>query len=156
MMVLRRYSSSEAIRWARQPRPIPTRKLLDLVEHGDVQARSLLLARHRAKLRKMLAVRLDRRLLPRLNPSDAVQETLTEALGKLSDYVRTRPIPFYPWLRQLAGQTLSRLYEQHVLAGRRSVNREAFSMMAFFARRIGRRIGPAAELARVAAPRPSG
>ncbi len=94
------------------------------------QARSVLFDRHRARLTKMIAVRFDPRLKPRLDPSDVAQETQSEPAAVLTDYARARPIAFYPWLRQLAGKVLSRLHERHVLAGRRSVKREAVSRPA--------------------------
>lgn len=105
-----------------------TDELLVRAEHGDRGARSELLDQHRDRLRRMVMVRLDRRLLPRLDPSDVVQEALAEAAQKLSDYLRDRPVSFYPWLRRLAWEHLVRLYEQHVKAQRRSVRREAFSI----------------------------
>ena len=43
---------------------------------GDKSARTKLLELHRARLRRMVAVRLDRRLLQRIDPSDIIQETL--------------------------------------------------------------------------------
>lgn len=123
-----------------------TGDLLNLIEAGDLRARSVLFDRHRARLMKMVAVRFDQRLARRLDPSDVVQETLAEAAASLSDYARSRPIAFYPWLRQLAGKVLLRLYERHVLAHRRSVNREVVSMPALSGRsadRLARRLsGP--------------
>lgn len=105
-----------------------TDELLLRVGRGDVQARSELLDRHRDRLRRMVAVRLDRRLYPRLDPSDVLQETLVEAAQKLSQYAKDRPIPFYPWLRRLAWENLVRLSEQHLGAERRSVAREQVSL----------------------------
>lgn len=102
-----------------------TGELLVRAGRGDRGARSELLDRHRERLRRMVMVRLDRRLLPRLDPSDVVQEALAEADQKLSDYLRKRPVPFYPFLRRLAWEHLVRLHEQHVKARRRSVLREA-------------------------------
>jgi RNA polymerase sigma-70 factor (ECF subfamily) len=72
----------------------------------------------------MVAVRLDRRLAARLDPSDVVQEVLADANRELSDFVRQRPVPFYPWLRQLAWDRLVALHRQHVRAAKRSVDRE--------------------------------
>lgn len=109
-------------------RPSDTEELLVQVEQGDERARSRLLERHRDQLRRMVAVRLDRRLLPRLDPSDIIQEALAEADGKLGDYLRERPIRFYPWLRRLAWEHLVRLQQRHLRTARRSVAREKLSL----------------------------
>src|SRR5260370_37928574 len=72
----------------------------------------------------MVGLRMDRRLAAGLDPSDVVQETLAEAVCQLSDYLRRRPLPFYPWLRQLAWERLVELHRRHVRAQKRSVRRE--------------------------------
>ena len=101
-----------------------TDQLLRRIAQGDAAARELLLARHRDRLRRMVALRLDPRLQARVDPSDVVQDTLAEADVKLGDYARRRPLPFYPWLRRLAWEHLVRLHRRHVVARRRSVSRE--------------------------------
>ena len=105
-------------------RPPDTEELLDRSAAGDREARGALLQRHRDRLRRMVAARLDRRLAARLDPSDVVQEALHEAERRLDDYLRLRPVPFYPWLRRLAQERLADEYRRHVAAGRRSVIRE--------------------------------
>ena len=102
-----------------------TDELLDRAEAGDVSAVDQLLARHRDRLRQMVAVRIDRRLSVRVDPSDVVQEALVEASRKLPDYLRERPLPFYPWLRQIAWEQLVHLHDHHVKAQKRTLNREA-------------------------------
>jgi RNA polymerase sigma-70 factor (ECF subfamily) len=72
----------------------------------------------------MVAVRLDPRLVARLDPSDVVQDALAEADRRLDGYLRDRPLPFYPWLRQLTAERLDDAYRRHVRAARRSVTRE--------------------------------
>jgi RNA polymerase sigma-70 factor (ECF subfamily) len=62
----------------------------------------------------MIEVHLDRRLAARVDPSDVVQESLADAARKLSDYLRQRPLPFYPWLRQLAWERLVKLRRRHL------------------------------------------
>src|SRR4051794_39451684 len=105
--------------------PAPdTEELLARAGRGDRSARGELLARHRARLERMVGFRLDRRLAARVDPSDVVQEALTEAAGRLSDYLRQRPLPFYPWLRQFAADRLVELRRQHLQAAKRSVLRE--------------------------------
>jgi RNA polymerase sigma-70 factor, ECF subfamily len=101
-----------------------TEQLIDQASRGDTAAREQLLVRHRDRLRKMVRVRMDRRLAARIDPSDVVQEALADADRKLSDYLRRRPLPFYPWLRRLAWERLIILHRRHVRAGRRSVVRE--------------------------------
>jgi len=101
-----------------------TADLLDRAGHGDDAARQELLTRHRARLKRMVAVRIDHRLARRCDPSDVVQETLFDASQKLPEYIRNPELPFYPWLRQLAWKRLHRLYEEHIHTKKRSVLRE--------------------------------
>jgi RNA polymerase sigma-70 factor (ECF subfamily) len=72
----------------------------------------------------MVAIYLDRRLASRVDPSDVVQEALADAARGLSDYLRERPLPFYPWLRQFTWQRLQQLRRHHIHARRRSVELE--------------------------------
>jgi RNA polymerase sigma-70 factor (ECF subfamily) len=101
-----------------------TEELLARIAAGDRSARGELLERHRERLARMVAYRLDRRVAPRVNPSDVVQDALTRAAGRLSDYVQSPPLPFYPWLRQFAADRLVEVRREHVDAARRSVLRE--------------------------------
>jgi RNA polymerase sigma-70 factor (ECF subfamily) len=91
---------------------------------GDPSARQELLVHYQDRLRQMIRLRMDRRLAARVDPSDIVQETMLEAVQKLSDYLRLKPLPFYPWLRQLAWERLIDLHRRHVHAQKRSVRRE--------------------------------
>jgi RNA polymerase sigma-70 factor, ECF subfamily len=102
-----------------------TQHLLERVAAGDRGARDQLLQRHRRRLGRMVAVRFDPRLAARVDPSDVVQESLAEAAVNLDRYLRERPLPFYPWLRQIAQRRLIDLHRRHVQARRRSVTREA-------------------------------
>src|SRR5690242_16284851 len=104
--------------------PSDTERLLQRAGQGDPAARQELLCRHRDRLRRMVALRLDRRLAARVDPSDIVQEALVQAHQNLADYLRDRPLPFYAWLRQFAWERVAKQYERHVRAQRRSVARE--------------------------------
>jgi RNA polymerase sigma-70 factor (ECF subfamily) len=99
-------------------------ELLAQAEHGDRAARQRLLEIHRPRLNLMVALRLDRRMNARVDPSDVVQDALAEANQQLDQYLRERPIPFYPWLRRFAWKRLVDLHRRHVVARRRSVTRE--------------------------------
>ncbi len=106
------------------PQDADTEALLDKARGGSQSAVEQLLARHRDRLRQMVAVRIDDRLSARIDPSDVVQETLSVAYKRLSSYLREPAITFYPWLRQIAWNSLVDLHRHHVLAERRSVSRE--------------------------------
>jgi RNA polymerase sigma-70 factor (ECF subfamily) len=99
--------------------------LLAEAGRGDASACQELLLRHQQRLRHMIAVRLDHRLAARLDPSDVVQEVFVDALRKITEFVEQRPLPFYPWLRQLAWERLAKLHERHLRAQKRSAAREA-------------------------------
>ncbi len=107
------------------PRREPdTDALVARAERGDLRAGHDLLARHRKRLRRTVALRMDRRMAVRIDQSDVVQDVLMSAALKLPEYLRSRPLPFYPWLRQLAFDRLVELGRVHVQAKKRSVCRE--------------------------------
>jgi RNA polymerase sigma-70 factor (ECF subfamily) len=99
-------------------------RLLERARGGDAEAVDELLITNRRRLRAMVEMRMDPRLAPRVDPSDVVQETLLEAHRRLPEYFKEQPIPFYPWLRQLAWEKLVRLTQRHLAAQKRSVRRE--------------------------------
>ncbi len=97
---------------------------------GDRSAERELFERHRAKLRRMVAIRMDPRLAARFDPSDVVQEAFLTASVQLPEYAIKRPLPFYPWLRNVAWQRLVDLHNHHFTAQRRSVVREVVMQLA--------------------------
>jgi RNA polymerase sigma-70 factor (ECF subfamily) len=101
-----------------------TEVLLERAGRGDSEARQELLIRFQERLMRMVALRLDRRLAPRMDPADIVQEALLDAAENLAEYLRSRPLPFYPWLRQFAWQRLSKLHRHHLGTQRRDAARE--------------------------------
>jgi RNA polymerase sigma-70 factor (ECF subfamily) len=99
-------------------------RLIEKARGGDRAAQQDLLTHHRQRLQRMVAVRLDSRLAPRVDPSDVVQEALAAAAQLLPAYLEKQPIPFYPWLRQLAWERLVKLHRQHIATEKRTVVRE--------------------------------
>src|SRR5947199_7788084 len=97
----RRIGLREAAAVVRTREP-DTDELLERSAAGDVDARQQVLARHRGRLRRMVAVRLDRRLAPRGAPPAVVQKDLAGRAGKFDGYLATRPFPFYPCLGGMA------------------------------------------------------
>jgi RNA polymerase sigma-70 factor (ECF subfamily) len=72
----------------------------------------------------MVCIRLDRRLQGRVDESDVVQETLLEVTRRMDEYLRSRTMPFYLWMRQIAGQKLIDIHRQHLGTRMRNVGRE--------------------------------
>lgn len=105
-----------------------TDRLIRRARDGDRSAADDLLVRHRQRLKYMVTVRLDRRLAGRVDPSDVVQETLIEASRRLDTYLHERSMPFYPWLRGLAWNGMVDLHRRHVLASKRTVDREVHDL----------------------------
>ena len=92
-------------------------------ERGDGSLAELL-ERHRAKLRTMVAIRMDRRLQGRLDASDVLQEAYLEASERYKEYVRNPSMPAYLWLRFLVGQRLRIAHRQHLGVKARDAGRE--------------------------------
>jgi RNA polymerase sigma-70 factor (ECF subfamily) len=101
-----------------------TDDLLRSAAGGDTARWGELLARHRERLRRMVALRLDRRLQGRIDPSDVIQEAYLDATVRLPDYLKQPAMPFFLWLRFLAGQKLLELHRRHLGAQARDAGRE--------------------------------
>jgi len=72
----------------------------------------------------LVAVRLDKKVRARVDPSDVVQGTQLELFRRLPDYLERRPMPFRLWLLKTAQEQLLVIRRRHVVAGKRSVGRE--------------------------------
>lgn len=130
-----------------------THQLLRHAEGGDAEAVNRLMERHRAALRQMVQLRLDRAVARRVDASDVVQDVLLEASRRLEDYIRDPRLPFHLWLRQLAKDRMIDMHRRHRTAQRRSVDREQplaapgngdRSSLDLAARLIDRELTPAA------------
>ena len=101
-----------------------TNDLLQRAAEGDSQGWGVLLTRHSERLRRMIALRLDQRLQGRIDASDVLQEAYLEAWSRLAEYLRAPPMPFFLWLRFLAGQKLVTLHRHHLGRHMRDPGRE--------------------------------
>jgi RNA polymerase sigma-70 factor (ECF subfamily) len=101
-----------------------TNELLHQAAAGDGVSLGRVLERDRDRLRRMIALRLDRRLCGRIDPSDVIQEAQLEAAERLAEYLRNPTMPFFLWLRLITGQRLLALHRRHLGAKMRSAQRE--------------------------------
>jgi RNA polymerase sigma-70 factor (ECF subfamily) len=106
--------------------PDPTDELQRIrrAASGDQQAWGELLAAHRARLRRMVALRLDRRLQGRIDPSDVIQEAYVDATAGLAEYLERGGMPFFLWLRWLTGMKLNAVHRKHLGCQARDAARE--------------------------------
>src|SRR5215468_2867303 len=91
-----------------------TARLLEQARAGDQAALNVLFARHRLRLRRMVELRLDRRLQPRIDASDVIQEAYVEALRRLGEYLEKPSYPLFLWLRLIVGERLLKLHRHHL------------------------------------------
>jgi RNA polymerase sigma-70 factor (ECF subfamily) len=81
---------------------------------GDGRCLEELFTRYRPRLKRMVKLRLDPRVQGRVDPSEVVNETYLDASHRLPDYLRDPTLPFFLWLRQLAGRSLQLAHERHL------------------------------------------
>src|SRR6516225_8339735 len=98
--------------------------LLRRAAAGDRASLGELLAKHRERLRRLVALRLDPRVCARLDASDVLQDVCLEATNRFAEYLRDPSMPFYLWLRLLTGQKVSYLHRLHLGAEMRAAGRE--------------------------------
>src|SRR5262245_21202147 len=125
--------------------------LFERARAGDQQALNTLLERHRARLRRMVEMRLDWRLQARLDASDVIQDAYLEVSQRLEDYFRDPKIPLFLWLRLVVGEHLINLHRQHLGTQMRDARREvslyrealpAASSAALAAQLLGKHTSP--------------
>src|SRR5512137_2191680 len=101
-----------------------TQALLDRAKGGDQAAFEELFSRHRARLRRAIAMRMDRRVAARADASDVLQETYMEAFHRVSKYLQHEDMPFYLWLHWIAREKVLGLHRRHLGAAKRAVHHE--------------------------------
>jgi RNA polymerase sigma-70 factor (ECF subfamily) len=101
-----------------------TNRLLERAASGDGASWGALLMRHEARLRRMVAFRLDPRLRGRVDASDVIQEVHLEASRHLTDYAKEPGMPLFLWLRGIAGHKLLEVHRHHLGTPMRDARRE--------------------------------
>ncbi len=106
------------------PETKETQQLLSDVRQGDASAVNRLFDRHRHALHRMIRLRLDQRIRPRVDVSDVVQDVLIEASRRLKDYLNDPTMTFHLWIRQIAKDRIIDAHRRHRVSAKRSVDRE--------------------------------
>jgi len=128
-----------------------TNRLLQQAVQGTGSDLGPLLERHRKRLRRMVALRLDPRLQGRIDASDVIQDAFLEVSLRFAEYQSQPTMPFFLWLRFLTAQKLLELRRHHLGAQMRDAGREislfrgslpAASSAALAAQLVGCGTGP--------------
>ena len=98
--------------------------LLARATAGDANALADLFTGYRERLKRMVALRLDRRLTGRVDPSDVIQEAFLEVHKRFKEYARDASVPFFLWLRLVTGQKLTDCHRHHLGAKMRDAGQE--------------------------------
>ena len=72
----------------------------------------------------MVALRMDRRLQGRVDPSDVIQEACIDAARRLPEFRKRPAMPFFLWLRLLTAQRLVEEHRRHLGVHVRDAGRE--------------------------------
>ena len=91
---------------------------------GSKSSLGRLLEDYRNYLAVLAATQIEKRLRPRVSPSDVVQETMLRAHKNFGQFRGTTEHELLSWLRQILVNNLATFVEQHMLAARRDVRRE--------------------------------
>ncbi len=83
-----------------------------------------LLIQYRDRLKCAVALRMDKRLYGRVDPSDIVQEAHMEASQRLDEFLQQPSVPFFVWLRFITMQKLAVVHRRHLHTKARDASRE--------------------------------
>jgi RNA polymerase sigma-70 factor (ECF subfamily) len=106
------------------PESEKTQQLLSDARRGDASAVNRLFDRHRNALHRLIQLRLDQRIRPRVDVSDVVQDVLVEANRRLKEYLDDPAMAFHLWIRQIAKDRIIDAHRRHRVSAKRSVDRE--------------------------------
>ncbi len=99
-------------------------ELVDRLRSGGEEAVAELFARYRDKLLRMVALRLDARLLSKVDCDDILQEAYVTAARRIGDYLDRPSVPVFVWLRQVTTQVLIDTHRRYLGAQKRDVRQE--------------------------------
>jgi RNA polymerase sigma-70 factor, ECF subfamily len=91
---------------------------------GGEQAVAELFGHYRSKLQRMVAFRLDRRIVGKVDEDDILQDAFLETVRRIQDYLDQPSVPFFVWLRQITQQVLIDTHRRYLNAQMRDVQRE--------------------------------
>ena len=99
--------------------------LASKAKSGDLEALAALFHQYEDRLRRMVEIRMDPKLLGRIDPSDVLQEAYLDLVQRLPSFAsRDEEMSMFVWMRLVTSEKLLQLRRQHVDAQKRSIGRE--------------------------------
>ena len=84
-----------------------------LLQNAGEQGVARLFSKYQDRLRQMVAVRLDQRLIGRVDPDDVLQEAYIEMARRKDDYLADPVVSFFVWARRITWQVLLTVHRRH-------------------------------------------
>src|SRR5262245_29481524 len=100
------------------PRREAAESLLLGAKAGNRDSLGELLAKYRSYLMLLATAQIEKRLKPRVSPSDIVQETMLKAHCHFDQFEGKSEQELLAWLRQILIHSLARFVEQYMLAAK--------------------------------------
>lgn len=97
-----------------EPNLSETTRLADRLRAGDRSALSGVFDAYRGRLLRMVALRLDSRLRPRLDPADVLQDAFLDVAKRLDAYLVDPKLPPFLWLRLVVAERMATLHRHHI------------------------------------------
>ncbi|TWU50666.1 RNA polymerase sigma factor [Rubripirellula tenax] len=91
---------------------------------GDESALADLFERNRAKLRSMVAFRMDANLRGRVDPSDVIQESFLDLAKRFDDFKSKQSMSPLVWMRLVTMERLMAVHRHHVTTQMRDARRD--------------------------------
>lgn len=107
-----------------EPREPSVDALVDRVLHGDRNALAEVFAKHRDRLWRIVAFRIDPRLRGRVDADDVLQEAYLNAERRIGHVIQDAPDGLFVWFRMIVSQTMAEIHRRHLGVQRRDPMRE--------------------------------
>ena len=92
----------------------PSHDEFAVLRSGSKDTLAALFLKYRDRLERMVDVRLDPRLLGRIDPADVVQEAYIEVARRIDGFLAAPAVSLFVWLRQITWQTLLDIHRRHL------------------------------------------
>jgi RNA polymerase sigma-70 factor (ECF subfamily) len=116
--------TAETSRSKTRPMIVPASDAAEFSAEHDAGDVAQLFELYGDKLRRTIALRLDPRLLSKVDSDDLLQDAFVDATRRIHQYLDRPAVPVFVWLRQIALQTVIDAHRRYLGAKMRRVTQE--------------------------------